>query len=183
MNDYGTLIAPDAIRFERLLPGPIERVWAFITESEKRARWLASGEMPLTVGSRFQMRFRHADLTPHDEVTPERYKAIEDGVTMDFAITACEPPRLLRHTWPEGSSESEVTYELKPEGKAVRLVLTHRRLSHEAMHQVGPGWHAHLDILAEHIAGRTPPPFWATHARLEADYSQRLGEDLGRKSA
>ncbi len=45
MNDYATRIAPDAIRLERLLPGPIERVWAFLTESDKRARWLAAGDV------------------------------------------------------------------------------------------------------------------------------------------
>jgi uncharacterized protein YndB with AHSA1/START domain len=37
MNDYGTIAAPAEVRFERLLPGPIETVWAYLTESEKRA--------------------------------------------------------------------------------------------------------------------------------------------------
>lgn len=38
---YGEKIAEESIRFERLLPGPIERVWAFLTESDKRGQWLA----------------------------------------------------------------------------------------------------------------------------------------------
>lgn len=183
MTDYGTLTAPDTIRFERLLPGPIERVWAFITESEKRARWLAGGDMPLKVGASFQLRFRHADLTPHDEVTPAKYKAIENGMTLDFKVTACEPPRLLSHTWPERDADSEVTYELMAEGDAVRLVLTHRRLSRETMHEVGPGWHAHLAILTAHITGETPPPFWQTHERLVPDYAGLLADADERKSA
>jgi hypothetical protein len=29
MSDYGTLLGTDTVRFERLLPGPIERVWAY----------------------------------------------------------------------------------------------------------------------------------------------------------
>lgn len=182
MTDYGTLTAPDTIRFERLLPGPIERVWAFITESDKRARWLAAGEMPLKVGAAFQLRFRHADLTPHDEVTPEPYQAMKDGVTMDFKVTACEPPRLLSHTWPGGDVESEVTYELMPEGDSVRLVLTHRRLGLETMRNVGPGWHTHLSILAAHMAGKTPPPFWETHGKLLTEYAELL-DDPARKSA
>ncbi|WP_234274916.1 hypothetical protein [Billgrantia zhangzhouensis] len=41
-SGYGKDIAEDSIRFERLLPGPIERVWAFLTESDKRGLWLAS---------------------------------------------------------------------------------------------------------------------------------------------
>ena len=48
MDKYGVVIAPNTIRFERLLPGPIERVWAYLTESEKRAKWLASGAMDLS---------------------------------------------------------------------------------------------------------------------------------------
>ena len=42
-----TLIKPSTIRFERLLPGPVERVWAYLTESKKRATWLAAGEFDL----------------------------------------------------------------------------------------------------------------------------------------
>ena len=30
MNDYGVLTAPDTLRIERLLPGPIERVWQYL---------------------------------------------------------------------------------------------------------------------------------------------------------
>ena len=44
MNDYGVLTAPDTLRIERLLPGPIERVWQYLTDSDKRATWLAVGK-------------------------------------------------------------------------------------------------------------------------------------------
>jgi len=46
MNDRATLpvtlLAPATMRLERLLPGPVERVWAYLTESEKRAAWPSS---------------------------------------------------------------------------------------------------------------------------------------------
>jgi len=42
MTEQSTLIKPSTIRFERLLPGPVERVWAYLTESKKRATWLAA---------------------------------------------------------------------------------------------------------------------------------------------
>ena len=32
-----TMIEPGTVKLERLLPGPVERVWAYITESDKRA--------------------------------------------------------------------------------------------------------------------------------------------------
>ncbi|HUK06032.1 MAG TPA: SRPBCC domain-containing protein, partial [Burkholderiales bacterium] len=50
-----TLIQPSTIRFERLLPGPIERVWEYLTVSEKRAAWLAAGEFDLRVGGRIEL--------------------------------------------------------------------------------------------------------------------------------
>lgn len=46
MNDRGT-IAGDTVRFERLLPGPIERVWSYLTEGSLLTTWLAeSGAVP-----------------------------------------------------------------------------------------------------------------------------------------
>lgn len=36
MKAYGDLTANDTIRFERMLPGPIERVWAHLVEPDKR---------------------------------------------------------------------------------------------------------------------------------------------------
>lgn len=38
MSDYGTHSEPNTLRLERVLPGPIERVWEYLTDSEKRAR-------------------------------------------------------------------------------------------------------------------------------------------------
>lgn len=36
VEPYATLPAPATVRIERVLPGPVERVWAYLTESEKR---------------------------------------------------------------------------------------------------------------------------------------------------
>jgi uncharacterized protein YndB with AHSA1/START domain len=175
MKDYGTVIGPGAVRFQRLLPGPIERVWEYITDSEKRATWLAAGAMDLKPGARFEFFFKHSELTPHAEEVPEKYRSMRDGATFPGTITACEPPRLLSHTWGEAfGSDSEVTYELKPQGSQVLLVLTHRRLDREGMLEVSGGWHVHLDILEAKINGQMPPPFWKTHARLEREYAERF---------
>ena len=45
MNDYGELIDSSTVRFERMLPGPIERVWSYIVESDKRKQWLCAGDI------------------------------------------------------------------------------------------------------------------------------------------
>ena len=43
MKDYPSVLSPTEIRFERLLPGPIENVWSYLTDAKKRGEWLASG--------------------------------------------------------------------------------------------------------------------------------------------
>jgi uncharacterized protein YndB with AHSA1/START domain len=139
--------------------------------------WLAAGTMELRVGGRVELSFRHADLSPQAETTPDRYRQYENGAGFTGRITACDPPRLLSHTWGEESGEdSEVTFELTPRGENVLLAVTHRRLGDDraTMLSVAGGWHTHLGILVDHLNGREPRPFWSTHALLEAEYEKRL---------
>ena len=120
MSEFGVLAEARTVRFQRVLPGPIERVWAYLTESEKRGRWLASGPMELRVGGQVELHFRHADLTPHVERPPDKYSNCADGFTTYGHITRCDPPRLLSYTWDEKSGvASEVTFELSPQGDDV----------------------------------------------------------------
>jgi uncharacterized protein YndB with AHSA1/START domain len=171
MNDYGTITEAGAIRFERLLPGPVERVWAYLTESDKRGKWLASGAVEPRVGGQVELHFQHADLSPRKEPVPDKYRDLECGATFTAEVTRWEPPRLLSHTWTDGS---EVTFELAPQGEQVFLVLTHRRLPPTKMLSVAGGWHTHLGILVDNLNGSVPRPFWSTHARLEAEYERRI---------
>jgi uncharacterized protein YndB with AHSA1/START domain len=174
MSEFGVVTDARTLRIRRTLPGPIERVWAYLTESEKRGRWLASGPMELRVGGRVELTFRNSELSAHAEPPPEKYEKHE-GAGFHGQVTRCEPPRLLSYTW---GDHSEVTFELTPRGADVLLVLTHRRLpDRSTMVKVGSGWHTHLDILLDHLAGRAPRPFWSTHARLEAEYERRLPAD------
>ena len=38
---YGELIEPTTLKIQRLLPGPVERIWAYLTDSELRRKWMA----------------------------------------------------------------------------------------------------------------------------------------------
>ena len=179
MNDFAKVTAPGTLRIERLLPGPIERVWRYLTDSQLRAKWFASGEMELRVGSRFALFFKHSDLSPHVEPTPARFKEMENGVTVYGLITQVDPPRLLSYTWSEESDTSEVTFELKPQGADVLLVVTQRRLANRAeICDVAAGWHTHLDILGDNLHGRTPRPFWSTHTKIEAEYERSIPSQM-----
>ncbi len=175
MSEFGVVPEPRALRIRRVLPGPVERIWAYLTESDKRATWLAAGPMDLEVGGRVELNFHHADLSS-DETPPERFEKLAAGHSQRGRVTRCDPPRVLSYTWGEGSEHpSEVTFELTPEGQDVVLVLTHRRLGDRAaMLGVATGWHTHLGILIDHLEGRAPQPFWSTFLRIEAEYQRRL---------
>jgi uncharacterized protein YndB with AHSA1/START domain len=174
-EQYGVVTEPGTVRIERLLPGPIERVWAYITDSEKRRKWLASGPMELKPGGQLQFVFRNSELSPHPEPTPEKHKQSEGYKTLG-QVTRCEPPRLLSFTWQhEEAGKSEVTFELIPRGKKVLLVLTHRRLATRTdMLNVSTGWHSHLAILIDILNDREPHPFWSMFTKLEAEYEKRI---------
>lgn len=179
MNAYGDLTANDTIRFERMLPGPIERVWAHLVEPDKRRLWLADGPMTLIPGGEVTLRFRNAELSRDDDRAPDPYSAQENSGEVHGRILLCEPPHRLAFTWGDdpsrpGDAPSEVEIELIAAGERVRLVLTHRRLSARELTSVAGGWHTHLGILEDHLSGQPPRPFWRTHTRLEAEYIERL---------
>lgn len=173
MDDYGKAMDEQTVRIERLLPGPIERVWLYLTDAEKRSQWLAGGTMELRVGGRVRLEFLHSSLTPHQEVIPDRFQAMECGIGFDGTITQLEPPRLLAYTW--GGNTSEVKFELSEQGGKVKLVITHTRLrDRNEQILVATGWHTHLGILQDRLSQQVPRPFWSTFAEAEAVYLQRF---------
>lgn len=179
MSEYGVVLDASSVRFERVLPGPIERVWEFLTDPVQRGKWFAGGPLEPRVSGKLELQFKHRNLMTEDEPVPEKYRDVTDkGMTFHSTVTRWEPPRVLAFTFSEpkdGVPPSEVTFELTPDGRNVRLVLTHRRLSSRAeMADVSGGWHLHLGILAAKLEGRVPEPMWATHAKLEAAYQERI---------
>ena len=169
--EHGVITEAGAIRFERLLPGPIERVWAYITEPDKRARWLASGPMDLRPGGEMELVWRNGDLAGPDQPPPEELARFAGEHRMKGRILRLEPPRLLVHSWGE---DAEVSYELAEHGDRVLLTLTNRRLPNRAeLVGVSGGWHTHLEMLAAELEGREPPRFWDLFARFRAEYEAR----------
>jgi uncharacterized protein YndB with AHSA1/START domain len=173
IDGQGAIVAERTVRIERLLPGPAERVWAYLADPEKRRLWLAGGAMELAPGGRVEHLFRHPELS--SEPTPERYRDFDSSPVMLGEVTECDPPRRLAYTWPGDGGSSEVTFELFPEGRNILLVLTHRRLANtQTMISVASGWDAHLGILIDRLNDEEPRGFWSAHARLEAHYRQKF---------
>ena len=176
MTDYATTPAKKTVRLERLLPGPIERVWAFLVEPEKRARWFAGGVLEPKVGGRRELIFKHSNIT--DEPPPERFKGAVAGFTSLGEMTRWDPPRALAFTWVGDGEPSEVLWELKPQGDDVLFVITHRALPTRAeMVDVSGGWTAHVDILEALMRGAKPAGFWSNIERLEKHYSAAYPQD------
>lgn len=171
VNKLGTSPEQATVRLERMLPGPIERVWAYLTEPDKRATWFAGGVFDLRVGGKADLHFDHSKISSEESPPEAKLKRCDWTGT----ITRIEPPRVLSYTFEPGGPESEVTFELEPRGKDVLLVVTHRRLAdRKTMIGVAGGWDAHVRILEDRLNGVPPRPFWTTHAKLKREYEARL---------
>src|SRR5262245_24419000 len=175
MNDvtaptaYGTLSEDATLTLERLLPGSIDRVWAYLTESELRRQWLAAGTMEMRVGSPVELVWRNNELMENPGQPPEGFGGEH---RMESEITELDPPYRLSISW---GSTGGVTFELEPVGDMVRFTVTHRRIPDRSiMLNVSAGWHTHLDVLAARLAGEEPRPFWDSWASLKAEYDRRL---------
>ena len=177
MNEYGELLDESTVRFERVLPGPIERVWTYLTESEKRARWLCGGDVETRNGGHVDMHFHNVSLSGDNDIPrPEKYKEMSEKISFEGKVLRCEPPHLLEHTWEFGDESSVVCYELAEQGENVKLILTHRRLeSKDTVLSVSGGWHTHLNLLVDVLAGSPLRPFYKMQLQYESDYSKRLG--------
>lgn len=140
MSDLGTITKTGAVRFERILPGPIERVWEFLTDIERLPGWFGKGVMEPYEGGVVNFMDGHIR-----------------GV-----VTQWKPPRKLAYTWnvfSPGETESSypesyLTIELEPRGKDVLLILTHLPIVEEFEKRTCMGWHSYLDMLALAVRGQ-----------------------------
>jgi uncharacterized protein YndB with AHSA1/START domain len=138
------------LRFERDLPHPVEKVWAFLTEPDKLKTWLADGEIDLRVGGRVFL----------------------EGDNIDSHVTALEPGRVLAFGWKTADWDGGIIrFELEPTSDGTRLNFTHdmSKLSDEAKRELMDkievpegwdqlpstlaGWHSIFDRLGKALDG------------------------------
>ncbi len=127
------------LRFERHLLHPTEKVWTALTTPALLAKWLAPGEIELTLGGRVHLAFTGGDT-------------VIDGRVTEFA-----PPRLLEFTWTDkGNDFGFVRWELTDEDGGTQLVLTHT-VPESARGSAVPmlaGWHSLLEKLTALLDGQ-----------------------------
>lgn len=169
LDAYAVLTEPTTLTIQRLLPGPVERVWAYLTQGELRRQWLAGGEMELKPGASFEFVWHNDELTDPPGQRPPGFSAEH---RMEGRITELDPPHRLGITWGRSGG---VSFTLEPAGGKVLLTLVHHRLpDRETMLMIGAGWHMHLDILVARATGGATAPFWEGWLRLRDEYDARL---------
>lgn len=171
-EDFGTFVGPRTLEIQRLLPGPIERIWDYLTKNELRRQWLASGEMDLRVGSEFTLTWRNEELATTPGKRPEGKSAEH---TAQMRVTECDPPHKLAYTF---GNAGEVSFTLAPAGNKVLLTLIHSNAPDRGtLLGVSAGWHAHLDVLVAVTSGTEAKAFWDNWAELKPVYDKRIPAD------
>ena len=169
LDAYGVLTEPATLKIQRLLPGPVERVWAYLTRSDLRRQWLAAGEMEMTVGAPVELVWRNDELS---DPPGRRPPGFPEEHRLQSRITELDPPRRLAIAW---GNTGGVSFELEPRGDRVLLTVIHSRLpDRPTLLNVSAGWHMHLDILVARAFGNEPAPFWEGWSRLQKEYDSRL---------
>jgi uncharacterized protein YndB with AHSA1/START domain len=168
-EDFGTIKDLAALTIQRMLPGPIDRVWSYLIDSDLRRKWLAAGEMKLHADAPFEFVWRNDELTTPSGKRPEGFAAEQ---RMQSRIIEVDPPRKLVIAW---GADGDVSFELSPKGDKVLLTLVHRRPGDRSNALMfGAGWHMHLDILAARMSGGDTEPFWDGWSRLRQEYDRRI---------
>ena len=66
---------------------------------------------------------------------------------------------------------SEVVFELESHDTGTRLTITHRKLdTPTTAKEVAMGWHTHVGLLEDALAGREPRWFWTSFRAIKPVY-------------
>jgi uncharacterized protein YndB with AHSA1/START domain len=144
MTDKGEMTKVPSITFKRILPGPIEKVWSFITDTRNLPAWFGD----------------------NSSIDPKHGGAVKlMGGHIRGIVTQWQPPKKLIYTWnvfgPNDPAdavsefpESYPTFELEARGDDVMLTFTHFPILERFVRQNAMGWHTMLDILEAGLRGQ-----------------------------
>jgi len=155
------------IRFVRLIPRPIEKVWAALTIPERLEAWLGErADLDLRIGGRYIVWFPgHGN----------------DGVF--GTITDYDPPRLLAYDWNGGPGDTNIRWALAAEDGGCRLTFSTvcERVTEPGINAwwtIGrfAGWRGFVDDLGASITGEAAPEADPLeHEDMVARYTRHFG--------
>ncbi|MFC4308178.1 SRPBCC family protein [Steroidobacter flavus] len=137
LHAQGEISNVPCVTFTRLLPGPIERVWSYLTDPKKLPTWY--GEV--------------ASIEPRQGGKVRLVDGHIRGI-----VTQWQPPHRLVYTWNvfdatdaedavSAYPESYPTFELEARGTEVLLTFKHFPILERFIPQNAMGWHTMLDML------------------------------------
>jgi uncharacterized protein YndB with AHSA1/START domain len=135
----GHIVEEAAVVFERILPAPVEKVWAFLTDPARLPEWHGEGTIEGREGGKIELMGGHIR-----------------GV-----VTGWRPGKFLGYTWNVFSPGETVSawpvsyleFALAPESANTKLTLTHRPILKAVRPQTMMGWHTFLDMLDTGLRG------------------------------
>jgi uncharacterized protein YndB with AHSA1/START domain len=148
------------LRFDRLLPGPADNVWAALTDTRWLPGWYGTGVIEQRVGGKVELMGGHIR-----------------GV-----VTQWNPRQKLAYTWnvfnPDDTvspyPESYVTLTLAPEEDQVAVTLEHLPVLARFVKLNAMGWHTYLDMVEAAVRRQ---PIEARDAYMQRN-AKRYGIDL-----
>jgi uncharacterized protein YndB with AHSA1/START domain len=143
-----------ALRLERRIAHPPEKVWRALTEPAALAHWFPSEvQVDLRVGGTMGFVF------------PGR-----EGPDMDGVVTELDPPHVFAFTW----GEDQLRWELRPDGDGCVLTLTHTFGDRFGAASFASGWHACVSGLAALLDGEKTGA-GSDMAELHEEYVEAFG--------
>jgi len=137
----------------RLISGPVQDVWASVTESERTARWFGRWEGDARPGGaiRVQMAFEEGDAWS------------------DARIESCDPP----HRLSLAVGDWHLELSLAAQGESTELTFTQHRETTAGAAEIGPGWEYYLDNLLASRDGSALPSFDDYYPAMQAYYESQ----------
>jgi uncharacterized protein YndB with AHSA1/START domain len=160
MSPDAQFLHANMVRFDRLLPGPIDQVWAALTDTARLPAWYGVGAIEPSVAGRVDLMSGHIR-----------------GV-----VTHWKPPHKLAYTWnvfnpgDEVSPypESYLTLTLGRKESEVVLTLEHLPVLDRFLRLNALGWHSYLDMIDAAVRGQ---PVESRQAYMTRN-AKRYGIDL-----
>jgi uncharacterized protein YndB with AHSA1/START domain len=166
----GSILDLHTVELKRLIAGPIELAWDYLTKQELLKTWFADVTIEPRVGGAVTIRFSDDESCNTTGVR---------GTVREF-----RKPHVVAFTWfqqrlqPDGSrkgvDEGEVRFELAERGDKVLLTLLHTGLPIHELAGHSAGWDAFLQNLDSLMSGRGKIDFMAVFRDLHPRYEERV---------
>jgi uncharacterized protein YndB with AHSA1/START domain len=178
MSHDGSILDLHTVEFKRLIPGPIELAWDYLTKNELIKTWFADATIEPRVGGAVFIRFNDDESCATTGIR---------GTVLEF-----RKPHVVAFTWfqqrlqadgvRKGVDEGKVRFELAERGDKVLLTLHHTGLPIHELANHSAGWDSFLRNLDSLLSGRGKIDFMATFKELHPRYVGRI-EALQRAGA